>query len=87
MDTQPTLKLAELKPIRFIETCDKGVCLHRICRKPDSINGQKSVSGGERRVLIAVNERMILGQTFPKRCSFLNKICVITGLWTIEGCL
>ena len=35
---------------------------------------------GKRRTLVAVDERMILGQTLPQRGRFLNEIGIVAGL-------
>jgi hypothetical protein len=54
-------------------------------RDARTVDGEKGISDGKSRALIAVDERMVLREAFPQRGSLLDQVDIISRLGTIQG--
>ena len=68
----------------FVQTGNEGVGLSGVGRELCAVDRQKRVRRGKGGALVAVDERMVLGQTLPQRGGFLDEIGVVAGLRPIE---
>jgi hypothetical protein len=77
---QPWHEFVEAEHSLFIQPGDEGIGVLGIRRQLRAVDGQKRIGGGKSRSLVAVDERMVLGQALPKRGRFLDEIGVVAGL-------
>lgn len=79
MLAQPALELREPQCSGFVQANQKREGLDIVERQPISVHSQKCCCYGHGDALVAVHERMILGQALPKCRRFLDDVVVIAG--------
>ena len=85
MVAQPHFKFLKSQRPRFVQSEQERESFHVIELKSISIHSQEGRRHGYRDSLVAVQERMVLGQAFPRCSSFLNDVRVVTTLWSRQG--
>lgn len=66
-------KLVEVELVRLVEGGDENVGLRGVSLEMRAVGSEKRIRGGESGPLVAVDERMVLGETFRERGSFLDQ--------------
>ena len=57
--------MPELERSGFVQADDEGEGLARVGSDPHAVDGKEGVGDGEGHPLVAVDERMILGEALP----------------------
>jgi len=79
MSAQPRHQHLETEAVRRIEILDERVGFFSGREEPKPVDGEKRIGRRKGRALVAVNERVILSQAFPKRGGFLDEIDIVAG--------
>jgi len=77
--------MLEIKRADDIQVEHEGFCLASACGQSDLVDGKEGIHCGEGGALVAVNEWVVLRQTFPESGGFLNQIGIIAGLRSKNG--
>jgi hypothetical protein len=82
MLAQPAFQFHKTERTRLVEIDQQPICCGVIKFQDVSVHSKKRSSHRYSGTFVAVHERMVLRETLPKRCGFLNQVFVVTGLRT-----